>query len=219
MNRTAAGHAAGQRRPDLAAMAVTAADIAERTGVPAITAFIMAADHQSAEQATAMVEGGVPVPDALATIGSYSRIGWLLDMAEQGHIDRRAVLTELPRLWPMADPDDTDPRMLLAWYGAWRHNRRRIIIDGEALPPGRTFFIFRGQGRDSPLGIAWTLRMDVALKFAMGAGVRVPGGVPSPVIYQSRVHRRQIMAYLHRRGEAEVIIDPAMLYLVTVAGE
>lgn len=184
--------------------------------VPAITALIMAGDALAADRATAMVEDGVPFDEALPFVGSYARIGWMLDMAEADHIPLDRLLDLFPRYWPGSDPDDTDPRLLAVWENLWRLNGRSPVTDGEPLPPGRTLAIYRGQGAGDPLGMAWTLDPTTAARFAAGASLRVRGAVIDPVIVHSRVHRRQVFAYLTNRGEAEVIIDPIWLAKVTM---
>ncbi|MCU0506589.1 MAG: hypothetical protein MUE82_12640 [Chloroflexi bacterium] len=197
-----------------AALQAHADRIAEQfPALPVLTAFIMAQDAMSADRATDMVRAGVPFDDALPFVGSYARIGWMLDMVRIGKADRGHVLDLLPDYWPGADPDDTDPRFLVAWTEAWVRNGRRTITDrpGTALPAGRYLTIYRGQSGADGAGIAWSLSEAVAKRFARGASVRVPGGVPDPVVYTARVARRTVLAYLTGRGEDEVIVNPFAL--------
>lgn len=192
-------------------------DIASRDnpGLPLMTLLTMANDAGTAERATQMVESGIPFDSCLVFVGSYARIGWMLDMASAGYTSRAHVLDLLPRYWPGADPDDTSPRMLMAWQDAWAANGHRTVTDGDPLPGGgRNVEVYRGQGRDERRGIAWTLDINVARRFANGAGLRVPGSVKDPVVLRSRVARRQVLGYLTGRNEAEVIIDPATLAVV-----
>jgi hypothetical protein len=181
--------------------------------VPFITCLTMAGDAQSAEAATSMLDAGVSFVHATIHVGSYSRIRWMLDMARAGRVPEATVWDALPAWWPHSDPDDTDPDMLRLWEDAWAANGHRTILDDpdKPLPPGRRLVVYRGQGRDDRAGIAWSLSEDVARKFANGASVRVPGGIPNPVVYTARIHRRMVMAYLTTRREQEVIINPAFL--------
>jgi hypothetical protein len=184
----------------------------DHPGLPNLTLLVMANDAGSAERATQMVESGIPFDSCLVFVGSYARIGWMLDMADFGHTSRAHVLDLLPRYWPGADPDDTDPRMLVAWMDAWVTNGHKAVTDGEPLPGvGRNVEVYRGQGRTDPIGIAWTTDYRIAQKFANGASIRIPGGISDPVVLRSRVARRQVLGYLTGRGESEVVIDPATL--------
>lgn len=198
----------------MAAQASIAAGLREANpALPVITSYIIAGDMQSAEAATGMLEHGVAFDHALLHVGSYGRIGWLLDRWDAGDITDADLFRHLPDEWPSADPDDTDPRFLAAWEAAWSANGRQTILDdpNQPLPPGRRLTVYRGQGRDERAGIAWSLSEDIARKFANGASVRVAGGVKDPVVYTARIHRRMVMAYLTARGEQEVIINPAFL--------
>lgn len=182
----------------------------ENPALPAITALVIAMDRMGAERAERMVADGVPVMDAYPFVGSYSRIGWLLDRADRGDLTRAEALARLPEEWPDADPDDTDPRFLAAWMEAWNANGKRLLTDEprSTLPAGRFLTIFRGQSAGDRPGIAWSLARNVAERFANGASVRVPGGIPNPVVLEARVHRRQVFAYMTHRGESEVIVNP-----------
>jgi len=190
---------------------------AERPDLPMATALIVAEDALTADRATALVEDGQPISAMLALVGSYARMGWLLDMAEAGHLTEADVSMMLPRVWPISDPDDTDPRFLAAWMVAWHRNGRRTLLDDPTrpLPPGRRLDIFRGQVRGSAPGISWSLSLATAQRFAAGASLRVAN--PDPEVIAARVHRRTVMAYLTIRGEEEVIVDPAYCRVEKVA--
>lgn len=182
--------------------------------LPLMTALIMAGDLRAGVRATRMVDDGVPALDALPLVGSYARMGWLLDMRQRGALDDADVFRLLPQQWPMCDPDDTDPRFLLAWRRAWEANGKRPVLDDPDRPlPGtsRTIRVFRGQGEHQRVGIAWSLSEEVAQRFARGAAVRVPGGVPNPIVFKATVARRDVLAYLTGREEAEVIVSPMAL--------
>lgn len=186
----------------------------EMPGLPAMTVGIIAGDRLSSPKATAMVDAGVPWTDAIVFLGSYEKMRWLLTMDARGIVTDRQLLDVLPGWWPASDPDDTDPALFRLWQRAWVLNGRRTIIDGDALPPGRYLDIYRGQSETDRLGMAWSLSEEVAARFARGASVRVPGGIPNPVVWRGRIHRRMVLAYLTGRHESEVIIDPGSIRAV-----
>lgn len=175
--------------------------------IPLITSIIMAGDRASAERSwNLMSTGEWTFERALSLTGSYARMDFMMRAIEEGIVNIEDVYSQLPEIWPYADPDDTDPRFLALWKAAWVANGNRYLRDGNALPRSATLHVYRGQMEDAPLGISWTLSKKVAERFARGAGMRVRnmGGI----IYEADVQRRTVLAYLTRRREKEVIIDP-----------
>lgn len=175
----------------------------ENPNLPTITAIIMASDKVSAENSAKRLEEGVPFARAVAMVGSYSRLEFALTHAIKDQ-RYRWLISHLPALWSGSDPDDTDSRFLTLWRDAWRRNDRAAILDGPRLPDGKVLMVYRGQREGEKLGIAWSLDRDIAEKFALGASFRTP--ILGSVI-ERQVKRKQVLAYLTKRGESEVIID------------
>jgi hypothetical protein len=184
--------------------------------LPYITAYIMAGDQLSMERSQRMVEAGIRFERALHFVGSYRRLEFALWALEHGFATKDVVLDELPSLWSGSDPDDTDRRFLELWHDAWLRNKRKPVCDGRPLP-ARTVRIYRGQDalpddyvpnpERLPVGIAWSLDVRVAERFANGAALRVHRR-PNPVLYVAEVDRKDVYGYLTGRGESEVVVNP-----------
>ena len=193
-------------REKLDEQAKIAEDIQKKTGVPHVTAFIMAGDEMSARRADEMVAAGThTVEEAGHLIGSYARLNWFYKQMQEKRITRVQMIELLPKEWPFADPDDSDPRWLELWREA-KHLNGAYVRDGKPLPRSQMLTVYRGQhGRE--LGIAWSLNPKVAQKFAAGpAAFRTP--VSGGKVFRGLVSRDFVLAYLTGRGEQEVIIDP-----------
>lgn len=197
-----------------------AEEIHDKTGVPYITAFVMAGDRMSAERSLKYVEDGTwDWERALALTGSYARLDLAWTLVEKGHMTREQLLGELPALWRGSDPDDTDVRWLLLWQEAWTHNGEYTIYDGATrLPKGNhraPVVVYRGQPEGAEFGIAWSTDRGIAEKFAGGAGLRTPA---QGVTWRGLVARDKVLAYLTERGEYEVIVDPKWVTALTKVG-
>jgi hypothetical protein len=178
--------------------------------IPFITRTIMANDLLSAEHRMAQVQSGeMPAEQAIDLTGSYARLNFAIELSERNYLSHDRLLDLLPELWGSSDPDDTDPRFLALWMAAHRRNKFVALRDGRPLPRLRYLPVFRGQMPNAPKGIAWTLDPKIAQKFANGAGNRVPE--PQGVVYRGFVAREHILAYLTRRGESEVIVNPVRI--------
>jgi len=177
--------------------------------IPFIGALVIAGDRLSAERSDRWLAEGMPFDDALAFVGSYARLDWALRAQERGATSRGWLLDRLPHLWSGSDPDDTDPRFLALWREAFARNGHRPILDGRRLPPGDVLTVYRGQFRDAPLGIAWSLDRRVAEAFARSGGLR--GAIQGGVVLTRSARRRDVLAYLTGRDESEVIVDPSLL--------
>lgn len=171
-----------------------------------ISAFVIAGDMLTAERADKMLAAGMPFWDAVVSIGSYGRLGWIVDNYEKANVPLNEVLDRLPDEWVASDPNDMDPKFLKMWQFAHMRNGYEYVSDGKELPEGDPLIIYRGQDENTTFGIAWTTDIKVAEKFARGAGTRQhnrPG-----VVYMATVPRGKVLAYLTGRGESEVIVDP-----------
>jgi len=202
MDALVAQESARQRK----AMALAAAD----PKLPYISALVIAGDLLAAERSLEWLrEGKYPWRQAEAFCGSYGRLDLRVRAYAEGLITDAEVIEDLPAAWRSADPDDTDPRFLALWQQAFIANGRRYLFDGKQLPKKATFPIYRGQDHGAPFGIAWSLDPEVAMKFADGAATRQRGR--GGVIYCAIAHRLDVMGYMTKRNEAEVIVDPVML--------
>ena len=173
--------------------------------LPVLTRLIMAGDIDAANRAEVRLRAGdITWAEALFWCGSYSRVDAALRWQEAGFATRDELLDKWPHLWSGGDPDDSDPRFLVVWHEA-RVRNGGTVTDGEALPDGERLTIYRGQRPLDSLGIAWSLKQAVAMKFANGASMRTP---IAGQVYVHEVHRSTILGYMTARGEAEVIVDP-----------
>lgn len=173
------------------------------------SAITIAGDMGSAERAWAEMEAGMPFGRALWFVGSFSRMDFALRAIAAGFATKDEVIALLPGLWRGSDPDDTDPRFLALWKEALAASGEKYIRDMQALPRRSILTVYRGQDEGVTVGIAWTLSEDIAGRFAMGSGTRQShrGGV----VYVAQVRRKDVIAYLTRRGEFEIVVDPADL--------
>lgn len=179
--------------------------IKQDPSLPFATALTMAGDRLSAKLADAMLEDGIDFKSARVIVGSYALLDWVVRTMDRGVVSREHVLDNLPDWWRGSDPDDTDPRFLALWRAAWERNGKRPVCDDKPFPRHpRT--VYRGQDADAPIGIAWTLDLSVAKAFANGRGLR-QSGRPG-VVFGGVVSPKNVLGYLTRRHEAEVVIDP-----------
>ncbi len=100
-----------------------------------------------------------------------------------------------------------------AWEPEWirqlflaHADRDRLLVEGDPLPAGGNFRIFRGVGgvgdQRREYGLAWTLDRTIAWRFAACSRDR---GFVDPVVLEGRVDRRDVLAHLACRREAELI--------------
>jgi hypothetical protein len=73
-----------------------------------------------------------------------------------------------------------------------------------SLPDGVT--AYRGQGFDQPVGLSWTLDLNVAARFAFG---HRDARNPSPLILSRSVARKDIAFVVNEREEAELVLFAA----------
>lgn len=186
-----------------------------------ITAQIMAGDIISAERATGYVETGeLPVEKAVSHVGSFARWDWVLTMMAAGRVSEDWFAANVCDLWRGSDPDDTNVAYLRLWQRLWRKNGGAVIRDGRPLPKGGKDGMLRvyrgGLPKGIATGFAWTTDPKIARKFANGAGSRVqtPGGI----VIAGLVKPSHVIAFITRRGESEVIVDPTMVKGVHVTG-
>jgi hypothetical protein len=82
---------------------------------------------------------------------------------------------------------------------AFRHFK--LYAPREGIPPRVT--VYRGQSKNSPLGLSWTTSRAVAESFAHGhRGAKNP----NPVVYSLEVTRKQIAFLCDDREESEVVL-------------
>lgn len=179
----------------------------EHPDLPVITAHIMANDFYSAEQWAKRIgqprgNGEVYTPEYVANlVGSYARLDFALR-----HCPYEYVLDNIADLWRGSDPDDTDPRYVEVWSDAFFHHGERYVRDGKALPRNNPLTVYRGQMASDPIGMAWTLDIEIAKKFAAGAGIRTK---MEGSVLQGQVYRGLVFGYLTGRGESEVVVRPS----------
>jgi hypothetical protein len=205
--------------PDLLAREAREAVIRERLaaanpGMRWITIHIMAGDLRQAEDARAMFDRGeITASKALTYTGSYARWDFAHALWSEGHLTDTEYFGDLCDLWSGSDPDDTDPRWLAIWQQARRSLNVAYIREGAPLPRKRWITVYRGEQPGDKPGIAWSLDPKVARKFALGAGARTT--YPMGVVIKGTVLRENVLAYIDGRNEAEVILDPATVSILT----
>lgn len=181
--------------------------------LPVITKIIVAGDFRSAMAVDARLEemkkDKVEKIDYLKLslyIGSYARLDWLFERYKEGKLPKAWLTKNFPSAWSIADPDDTNPEYLKLWKKSYKKNGNKYLRDGEALPRKRILTIYRGQfSYQDPLGMSWSLKRDVAQKFADGVSFRIR---MNGVVVKYRIERNNVLGYLTGRGEFEVICDP-----------
>jgi hypothetical protein len=181
--------------------------------VPYMNAFVRAQDNMTADYATYLVGQGEDPQKAIVHCGSYSRMKWAYE-----HLPKQVLWRELPDLWAMADPDDTDPTMLDMWKEAYKGGGLSTRKDGP-LPWAANSLayltIFRGQDDTDAMGISWTTDYKVAEKFRKGAAYRI--GSMDGVLLMGHVMPHRVLGYMSGRGESEVVVDPADVTDIYVA--
>jgi hypothetical protein len=99
------------------------------------------------------------------------------------------------------------------WDPAWieelflvHADRDRLLKEGDPLPAGREFRVFRGvAGRGKKRreqGLSWSLDRSIAVRFA-NAGREL--GLANPVVLEGIARREDVLAFLTWRNEAEII--------------
>lgn len=184
--------------------------ISEDPNMHVLTAFTMAQDLASIEHIETRLRDGKPWQRAIWAAGSYGRLTWLKQAIEDGRVPRTEVYAELAELWSGSDPDDTDTFWLVMWKEAFANNGNAPLCDGKR-PDGRRDYltVYRGQPGDAKVGIAWSLDIEVAKRFAITGGGR--GGRDDGCVIRAKVNRSRILGFLTGRGEQEVICDPMLL--------
>jgi hypothetical protein len=183
--------------------------------LPFISALVIARDMASADRSMQWLRDGThDWGRAEVFCGSYGRLDLRVRAREEGLITDEQAFADLASTWSGSDPDDTDPRFLSLWKDAVKANGGLYLRDPEdaTLPGTQWLTIFRGQDYGVPFGIAWSLDLKVAMKFANGAATRQHnrGGT----VYRAIVKRSDVLGYMTGRHEAEVIVDPATITMV-----
>lgn len=175
---------------------------AQNPALAFITAYIMAGDYVTAEVMTdAVINKLMTASDAVNRIGSYARFQWAV-----ANLPKPELMKKLLELWRGSAPDDTNLEYLELFRERAATEKRGYAADGLLLPQEKDkFLVYRGQQPGDPRGFSWTLDKETAVKFANGAGLRVPTG--GGVIYNLEIDRECILAYITGRGEAEIIVD------------
>ena len=130
--------------------------------LPAMTRMVMAGDEASREWADEEFACGTSWQQAVWYVGSFSRIAWLRDLEKAGEISRFELYAEWLELWCGSGPHDTHPSALEVWQEAkvWAGG---IVTDAPDGLTAGTLTVYRGQHAGEPLGISWTLDLEVAV--------------------------------------------------------
>lgn len=138
--------------------------------------------------------------------GSAERPWAFLDLFEEmGGEDGAAFWRLVAKLWSGFDAIPHDDfaaafrRARRAWTAAAMKAEDRAAFDALS----HLVTIYRGQDADAPLGLAWTLRPDVAEGFARGhRGIRHR----RPAVMMAKVRRSSVAFVCTERDEAEVVL-------------
>jgi len=177
--------------------------------LPFITATVMASDYAGMQSVEELYRSGeVDFHTAQGLVGSYARLEWVHLHLSVGEVEESVVFEMLPELWAFSDPDDTRPEFLSLWKRAKEWNGG--ILYGKTTKPLMVdkIRLYRGQ-MPGEFGFAWSLDMDVAQRFARGAGVRCP---QPGTLYTGEANTKDVLGHMTERGEAEIIIDPEHVY-------
>lgn len=202
--------------------------VADDPGLPSISAAVMAGDFDSAARAydalmaedpmaiepiSAGKEGVEPTPRWLwaaeVRVGSYARMDFVKRLVVEGVVPPQDVFPHLLDLWRGADAPDTDLWWLGMFYEAWLRNEHRTLVDKPgAVLQEEWLKVYRGQSRYAPVGFSWSLKKEVAAKFATTGGGRALRD--DGVVYTGKVNAEDVYAYMVQRGEEELITDKVM---------
>lgn len=173
-----------------------------------VSAYTIAQDIISAENATQLLEKGMPAEKAVNTIGSYARFQWAYE-----NLPRHILLAKICELWRQSDPDDTRQEYLELWKIVFKAHGH-AVYDSVDLPNNDELIVFRGQLPKNKLGISWTLDIKVARKFATSGGLRQ--SFDDGIVLRAKLRRDKALGYLTLRYESEVIADPEDLQEITI---
>ncbi len=158
-------------------------------------------------------------------VGTYSRVDFIEFLYDNGAINREWQVEHLPYYWCVSDPPDDTDKMRHLWHYVHNYYNKSgkypqptnldfpnniLTYGGEKLPLRSYFTVYRGTvlpitTEDPPYyGISWTTDVEVAKRFARGAGIRqsrAPGH-----LYRASVRYSEILAYITARGEEELIV-------------
>lgn len=178
-------------------------------GIQPPLSIIIAGDMLSAERCEVGFRAGIlSFRDACALIGSYARFDFVVRMLDAGLVKPEDVYPDLCSLWASSDPDDTRLACLWIFRDAFLANGSRILRDERGwgdLGRRRMIRVYRGDiSLKNPIGFAWTLKEEIAERFASGAGVRRP--IIGGVVRSGIIHRKDVLAYITGRAEHEIIV-------------
>lgn len=199
--------------------------VADDPLMPPISAIVMAGDIDSSqraydellEQDVMAIEpisiGKEDIPEhprwlwaAQVRVGSYARMDFVKRLVVEGHVPPVDVFPHLLDLWRGSDAPDTDLFWLGMFHEAWQRNDREILLDSDKpVALNEWITVFRGQSHWAPVGFSWSLRKEVAEKFAKTGGGRAERS--DGVVLSGQVSRSRIYAYMRERNEDEIISD------------
>jgi len=190
----------------------------DNPGLPFLSAYVMASDYVGMERVQREVRAGEhEMTETLPIyVGSYARMDFICWLYDEGFIPKDKLLEWFSKHWSAADPNDTNIRFL----DLWREVNKRWRNDGPGTPYFRdspkylpavtgTITVYRGQRMTDPTGWSWSLRPDVARKFAISGGGRAP--VKDGLVIKGKVKVSDVLAYLTERNEDEVIVPPTFV--------
>jgi len=132
-------------------------------------------------------------------VGSHHRLEYALKVMPHSRL-----LKQLPSLWRDSDPDDAKKIYLQLWR-EWSALNQGRLYDKKTLPAElENLTVFRGQRKGERFGISWSLKEEIADRFAKQTALALGR---EAAVYRVVVPRARVLCYLSGRGEDEVIID------------
>jgi hypothetical protein len=174
-------------------------------------AMVMAGDRQSRLRMQSFVEQGINAKECGTFVGSYERLAFWRWAYEQGHITRSELNDYVVSDWSSSDPDDSDPFWVECWQDIYDRNGGPVFDEpAPKMKMSRLIKVYRGQPEGAVPGIAWSMDINVARKFAKTGGARATNRTDG-VIYEAFVKVSDCYAFLWGRNEQEVVLNPARL--------
>lgn len=157
-----------------------------------------------------------------AVIESYHRNHRAKAFREYGsQLDDATYWRILGEIWIDADATSKHTEEFLQWFQSPRPERSSLMLGSEQaelceMPDEVT--VYRGQAGDFPLGLSWTPKRDLAVRFAKRSS---DDGNGAPYVWSGLIAKRSVLGYFSRRkdptgqftdrDEIEIVADPAQV--------
>jgi hypothetical protein len=146
-----------------------------------------------------------PLPDALAALRG------LFVLAQAGQLDARSARRIVVGAWARLAPRPTLVVPVQAWRELFAIGGPNIDEDAWRRP--ESLVLFRGCADETAArsGMSWTLEPAVARCHAEGMTGSSANADARPRVFTTTAPREALLARIDSNGEAEVVVDPALL--------